>query len=216
MIALVLALGWGALAGLPFVVVGERLEASGRARDLRRVPAARRGGRLARRVQATLVARVVAGIVRARRARRHRELVRRDLPVAVDLVGVAIGAGCTPWQALHLAVRFSPPVVARPLDRALQETAVGSAFDVALEHAGAREPVLAPLTDVLRTSARSGAPIAASLVRVAGEVRADIRRRAEARARTVPVRLLFPLVFCALPAFALLTVVPVIIEGFRF
>ncbi len=43
-----------------------------------------------------------------------------------------------------------------------------------------------------------------------------MRRRAEARARTVPVRLLFPLVFCVLPAFVLLTVVPVLLDGIAF
>jgi hypothetical protein len=44
-------------------------------------------------------------------------------------------------------------------------------------------------------------------------VRADVRRRAEARARTVPVRLCFPLVACILPAFALLTVAPAVLAG---
>ena len=34
-------------------------------------------------------------------------------------------------------------------------------------------------------------------------------------ARTVPVRLCFPLVFCVLPAFALLTVVPAVFSGFH-
>jgi hypothetical protein len=45
------------------------------------------------------------------------------------------------------------------------------------------------------------------------EQRTTLRRRAEARARTVPVRLLFPLVFLVLPAFALLTVVPAVLGG---
>ncbi len=70
-----------------------------------------------------------------------------------------------------------------------------------------------PLTDTLRTSAQLGAPVAPALGRLANDVRADLRRRAEARARTVPVRLCFPLVACILPAFALLTVVPVVLDG---
>ena len=36
------------------------------------------------------------------------------------------------------------------------------------------------------------------------------RRRAEEAARRVPGKLLFPLVFCTLPAFALLTVAPLV------
>jgi tight adherence protein C len=45
---------------------------------------------------------------------------------------------------------------------------------------------------------------------LAAEVRAERRRRAEAAARRVPVKLLFPLVLCVLPAFGLLTVVPLL------
>ena len=44
--------------------------------------------------------------------------------------------------------------------------------------------------------------------RLAAEARLERRRAAEATARRVPVKLLFPLVLCTLPAFALLTVVP--------
>jgi len=46
------------------------------------------------------------------------------------------------------------------------------------------------------------------LRRLAADLRAGARRRAETRARKVPVRLLFPLVGCTLPAFVLVTVVP--------
>jgi tight adherence protein C len=45
---------------------------------------------------------------------------------------------------------------------------------------------------------------------LATDVRADRRRRAEEAARRVPVKLLFPLVLCVLPAFALLTVAPLL------
>src|SRR5436190_172863 len=57
------------------------------------------------------------------------------------------------------------------------------------------------------------APVGDALARLAGEERAALRRRAEAHARKVPVRLLFPLVFLVLPAFVLLTVVPGLAAG---
>ena len=43
--------------------------------------------------------------------------------------------------------------------------------------------------------------------------RTDLTRKAEARARTLPVKLLFPLVFLVLPAFGLLTLAPAIISA---
>ena len=67
-----------------------------------------------------------------------------------------------------------------------------------------------PLTAALVASERYGAPVVAGLERLAAEVRRDRRRRAEEAARRVPVKLLFPLVTCTLPAFALLTVAPLI------
>jgi tight adherence protein C len=97
----------------------------------------------------------------------------------------------------------------------MQACARGQSFDDALRDLGASATTLRPLTDALRTSARLGTPAAPGLGRLAAEVRADVRRQAEARARTVPVRLCFPLVMCVLPAFAVLTVVPAVLSGLR-
>ena len=67
-----------------------------------------------------------------------------------------------------------------------------------------------PLVAALVASERYGAPLSAGLERLAGEVRRDRRRKAEEVARRIPVKLLFPLVGCTLPAFGLLTVAPLI------
>ncbi len=84
---------------------------------------------------------------------------------------------------------------------------------------GAKKMVaqLKPALDNLAIDAndRLGAPVGPALDRLAATVRAEVRRRDEARARTVPVRLLFPLVFLVLPAFGLLTVVPALLVSFR-
>ncbi|MDP9387533.1 MAG: hypothetical protein M3Q48_06280, partial [Actinomycetota bacterium] len=54
-----------------------------------------------------------------------------------------------------------------------------------------------------------------ALERLAAEVRRQRLRQAEEAARRVPVLLLFPLVLCVLPAFALLTVAPLIAGALR-
>ena len=66
------------------------------------------------------------------------------------------------------------------------------------------------LAHVLADHLRYGVPLAPSLDRLGAELRLDRRRGAERDARRVPVRLLGPLVACVLPAFALLTVVPLL------
>jgi len=156
----------------------------------------------------------VVGAYRRRRGRSRRdEALAREVAIAVDLVGVGVNAGCPPYQAVALAAGWSPPLVGPELEAAVHACALGQSFDESLRAVGLRTPALRALTDTLRTSARLGSPAAPALVRLAAEVRADVRRRAEARARTVPVRLCFPLVLCILPAFGLLTVVPVVIDG---
>ena len=133
--------------------------------------------------------------------------------LTADLLAMAVAAGLTPYLAIEVAVRFGPPCAAERLDAALAAAASGLSLADALDAEAARTPALRPLLALLAVSERSGAPVAAPLMRLAAATRAQSRRRAMARARTVPVRLLFPLVFLVLPAFLLLTVAPVVLAS---
>jgi Flp pilus assembly protein TadB len=217
-----LATAWAGLVALPFVVLARRLSTAERLRTLsprRHRPA--RVAWLADAASTRLVAlppirtlgRVLSAPTRARRHRRLDDELARQVAVAVDLVGVGVGAGHTPYLAVELGARWSPRLVGRELDAAIHACAIGQSFDDALREMGRRTPATRGLAETLRTSTRLGSPAAPALARLASELRADLRRRAEARARTVPVRLCFPLVGCILPAFALLTVVPAVIAG---
>jgi len=217
-----LAVGWGCVASLPFVALGRRLSTATRLRALAPRPRGhlgRIGASAARRVATNPAVRTVARVLRApgrtRRGRRLDDEMARQIAVAVDLVGVGVAAGHTPYLAAQLGARWAPPLVSRELDTAVRACAMGQSFDDALRDMGRRVPSARGLVDALRTSARLGSPAGPALARLALELRADLRRRAEAHARTVPVRLCFPLVGCILPAFALLTVVPAVIAGIR-
>ena len=133
--------------------------------------------------------------------------------MTIDLLGVAIGAGCTPYLAVEVASAWAPPVTAATCASVLGACALGASFEDALDDAAHAAPRLRPLADALLTSDRTGAPVGPALARLADEERAALRRRAEAHARRVPVRLLFPLAFLVLPAFVLLTVVPGLAAG---
>ena len=217
-----LGLACGGVAGLPFARLARRETVVARLRNL----GARRGGGAGERLVGRLrripcppaVASIgrVLGTPRARRRQRRQDaMFGRELPVVVDLVGVAVVAGCTPYLAIEHAARYGPEHTARTLRDVSHSCALGQSLDDALRALGTSVGALRPLTDALRTSAELGSPAAPALARLATDVRADARRRAEARARTVPVRLCFPLVACVLPAFALLTVVPVVLGGMR-
>ena len=218
MIAL-LALSCGGVAALPFVHMARRELVVLRTRPFsapsnpRRAMFARHGHNLRRNPLVAMIGRVASAPRLRRGERRRAGLLLRELPVVVDLVGVAVAAGCTPFHAVEHATRFGPSHTGSALRGVMQACARGRSFDEALSELGSSAPTLRSLTETLRASARLGTPAAPALGRLAAEVRADVRRRAEARARTVPVRLCFPLVLCVLPAFALLTVVPAVLSG---
>lgn len=150
------------------------------------------------------------------RARRRRDdRIARELPAAVDLLAVVVSAGATPFDAVATASAWSPPTIAEAFRAVLTACRLGASFEAALADAAHRDPRLGPVARVLGTGTRLGAAVADALERLAGESRRELRRRAETRARTVPVRLLFPLVFLVLPAFGLLTVVPAVVAGFH-
>ena len=218
----VLGVACGGIAALPFAHRARRETVASRARRLARsVPPAprrsevRRAHAMRARVLALVapVRTVIGAPLRHRQQRRVESTLRRELPVVVDLAGVAVGAGCTPYLAVEHAARYGPDAAVPALRGVIHACALGASLDDALRDLGVAVPVFRPLADALRTSAELGSPAAPALARVAADVRADTRRRAEARARTVPVRLCFPLVACILPAFALLTVAPVVLGG---
>jgi Flp pilus assembly protein TadB len=142
-----------------------------------------------------------------------RGLRPEEVALTADLLAMAVAAGLTPFLALELAVRFGAAPVAERLDAVLAAAESGLCLAEALDVEARRTPPLGSLLALLAASERSGAPVGAALVRLAATTRAQARRRAATRARTVPVRLLFPLVFLVLPAFLLLTVAPVVLAS---
>jgi tight adherence protein C len=158
----------------------------------------------------------VVGDVRRRRAiARAAHAVDRELALAVDLLAVAVGAGATPLIALDLAAAWSPAAVGHSFDAVVRRVRVGTSLPDALAVEGRRMPPLRPLTETLAPAIRLGSPLGPTLARIAADARVAYARRSAARARTVPVRLIFPLVLLVLPAFALLTVVPALVAGWR-
>ena len=150
-------------------------------------------------------------LTRRRDHRRARDAVVAALPDVADLFRVAVGAGLTvPLALAAVAPRIRGPT-GDALRRAAAEVALGRRTADVLADLPARlgEPVR-PVVAALAASERYGTPLVETLDRLASDVRLARRRAAEEAARRVPVQLLFPLVLLILPAFALLTVVPLL------
>ena len=158
----------------------------------------------------------VPGMQAKRRERRRLAALAADLPDVVDLLLLAVGAGLSVNLAVRRVARRAPGPLGAELARACDEVSLGRRLADALDDLPARAgEATRPLVAALLASERYGAPLGPSLERLAHEVRADRRRRAEEAARKIPVKLLFPLVSCTLPAFGLLTVAPLIASAVR-
>jgi tight adherence protein C len=146
-------------------------------------------------------------------ARAQRRQFARDvqdtLPDAVDLLRLGALAGLTVPQALAALAGHGRGPVAAGAALVLRRASRGERLADALELLRA-EPSLATLADALIDAERYGAPLDDALARLALDARGQRRRQAELVARRLPVRLLAPLVVCALPATLVLAVVPIV------
>lgn len=155
--------------------------------------------------------------LRARRQqRRHLARLEAALPEVVDLLVLAVGAGATVSHAVAAAGRRGVGPLAAEMRRITEEVRRGGRIADALDELPSRtSEAIRPLSAALASSERYGAPLATALQRLGDDVRRQRQRRSEEAARKVPVLLLFPLVLCILPAFALLTVAPLVAGALR-
>jgi tight adherence protein C len=166
---------------------------------------------------AAAVAWRVPDLVLARLARRTSAAADREIPVLLDLLAVATSAGLPPQLAFRRAVEAAMGPLADELRSVLDASDLGGRWRDELIVVGDRLalPDLQRLLGALARTDSLGSSLAEEIEHLASDVR-EVRRAAAAqRARTAPVKMLFPLVFLVLPAFLLLTVVPVLLTTVR-
>jgi tight adherence protein C len=173
------------------------------------------------RSPAVLASEPVAGRPRrpaTRRDRRARsKALHADVPQLLDLLAAGSTAGLSAEASFRQAVSCLHGPLGEDLGAVMRSVDLGVPWREALaEHVDrAGDPDLARTVTVLARTEALGVPLRDATHELAAAVR-DARRAATLeRARTAPVKMLFPLVFLILPAFLLLTVVPVLITTVR-
>lgn len=168
-------------------------------------------------VPAATIAWRIPDIVLARLARRRVAAADREIPVLLDLLAVATSAGLPPPLAFRRAVDAATGPLADELRSVINASDLGGRWRDELNRVGERLdlPDLRRLLGSLARTDAVGSSLAEEVAHLTSDVR-EVRRAAAAqRARTAPVKMLFPLVFLVLPAFLLLTVVPVLLTTVR-
>jgi tight adherence protein C len=145
------------------------------------------------------------------------ERVRRDLPDTMDLLTISVEAGLPFDSALSQVARNTDGPLADELFRVLQEMQIGLGRTDALHALGERTNVaeLRGFVTAMVQADSFGIPIANVLRVQAREMRVKRSQRAEATAQKVPVKILFPLVFCILPALFIVVMGPAAISIYR-
>ena len=160
-----------------------------------------------------LLAAVGAVVARRRSRRRQRVLqVDRHLPEVIDLLGLVGGAGRPTVSALSDICPRVPEPFRSELSAVARRAAAGESFvDSVRRLRESLGPGVSPVVHAVTAAEVDGTPLRPALQRAADEAHRRRRVRAQEAARRVPVLMLFPLVFCVLPAFCLLTVVPLLV-----
>jgi tight adherence protein C len=150
-------------------------------------------------------------------ARRRLDRADREMPLLLDVLAAASSAGLSGQLALRRAVETTEGPLAVELSAVIHSVDLGARWRDELRDAAERL-ALPDLRRAVTTMTRAdslGSSLSDALSELANEVREARRSAATERARKAPVKMLFPLVFLVLPAFLLLTVVPVLISALQ-
>jgi tight adherence protein C len=141
-------------------------------------------------------------IVLGARGRERQSAIERAFPGMLDQLTICVEAGLGLDAAMNRAAKSGKGPLAEELARVLQDVQLGVSRQTALEAMVARTDVsdIRHFVVALGQANRYGVPVVQALRVQATEAREQRRSRAEERAQQMSVKLLFPLVFCILPA----------------
>ncbi len=139
--------------------------------------------------------------------------VRRELPDALDLLTISVESGLAFDAGLAQVARRTSGPLAQEFFRVLQEMQIGTGRGQAMRALADRTdvPELRSFVGAMIQADAFGIPIAGVLRVQAREMRVKRSQRAEELAQKVPVKILFPLIFCILPCLFLVVMGPAVI-----
>jgi tight adherence protein C len=152
-----------------------------------------------------------------RRAEARNLLIRGAVSDTVDQLSVMVRAGLGIDAAIARAASSGEGPLADELSRVMQDMRVGVGRGVALSNLSERVnvPELRSVVTALAQAERLGVPVAQTLQVQATELRVKRRQMAEEQAMKLPVKILFPMVACILPALFIVLLGPAAVRIFE-
>jgi tight adherence protein C len=143
-------------------------------------------------------------------ALRRQQQMRNALPDILDVLTISVEAGLGFDAALAQVAMNGRGPMHTEIGRVLQEMQIGAGRADALRALASRTTIteLRTFTASIVQATELGIPIAQVLREQAKEMRVLRRQRAEEAAQKVPIKILFPLVFCLFPALFVVIIGP--------
>ncbi|MEU4691529.1 type II secretion system F family protein [Actinoplanes sp. NPDC023714] len=145
---------------------------------------------------------------------KRQEVMQRNLPDVMDALVIGVEAGLGLDSAMDQVARTMRGPMADEMRRVLQEMRLGVSRAEALRSLSGRTTVrdLKRLVTALVQAGDLGISVAPILREHAADQRVRRRQRAEEQAQKIPVKLLFPVLFCMFPAIFVIIIGPAVLE----
>ena len=140
--------------------------------------------------------------------------IQRSLPDALDLLSITVEAGLGFDAAVARVSRQAGGPLGEEMHRVIQEMQIGKSRADALRDLADRSTIVELKSFVLAMIQADifGISIAKVLHVQAREMRIKRRQRAEEQAQKVPVKIVFPVLFCIFPALFVVLLGPAVIK----
>jgi tight adherence protein C len=150
----------------------------------------------------------------SRKAEERQTEILNSLSDTLDLLTISVEAGLSLNAAIAQVVHNVPGTLSHEFARMLQEIQLGVSRAEAFRHLSERTDVeeLNSFTLAMIQADVFGVSIASVLRTQAQQLRIKRRQRAEAKAQQTPVKIVFPLILCILPALFVVIVGPGVIR----
>ena len=147
-------------------------------------------------------------------AQKRSEQIRKALPNSIDLLTISVESGLAFDAALAQVATNTEGPLADEFRRVLREIQIGSSRSQALKALADRTSVddLRVFLNSMVQAEKLGIPIADVLRVQASEIRLKKSQRTEEQAMKLPVKLVFPLILCIMPALFVVILGPAVIN----
>lgn len=148
------------------------------------------------------------------KAQHRSDAIRKALPDSIDLLTISVESGLAFDAALAQVSRNTDGPLAEEFTRVLKEVQIGSARSDALRALSERTDVedLQVFLNSMIQAEKLGIPIADVLRVQAGEIRLKRSQRIEEQAMKLPVKLVFPVLFCIMPSIFIVILGPAVLS----